>query len=403
MSPATAAAMAIPTPPQSQHSHQSDNLAITRDWYPPDVWLQSQQDQYQISPSQSMAVTQAESIRTQAWAASMSAPSPVTTITGSEQLTPHGTVSQVNTPVVTQYSTRTLPAYDHLLQQQTSSHPQSQSSTHQSLSAGNISLSQISQVMSHDYMSPTYNLNAVTYPQPAPPSATHWPTGSDYIEPDPDPGAAMAVQSGNWGPSWYDVNASLSPSAAAYYQRAMGSVAAAAAYNTVQQQQHMLSPQEMDGQSYQLPTHAHAPASSQTPSMTALGYRYDDGVSVRPWRRATASHFTPEYVPGVVRVDRQGRQRKPFSDRKLKEQQAQQAQQQQQNEQREQQEQNQSQPVQQLMYHTYQPEYQQLHQQSHQQQYPQYIAADHSRHTMMPHEVYNSAGHEQLLQRSFGH
>ncbi|KAF5014765.1 hypothetical protein F66182_14139, partial [Fusarium sp. NRRL 66182] len=151
----------------------------------------------------------------------------------------------------------------------------------------------------------------VSYPQPAPPTTTHWPTGNDFIEPDSNPAAALTMQPTSWYTGLYDV---AGANAAYYHGRAENSVAG---YNNPVMQ-HMSSPQGM-GSSYQLQTHAHAQTQAQ-PMIQAPGYHgYDEGVPVRPWRRATTSHYTAEYSPGVVRVDRQSRQRRPVSDRKPKE------------------------------------------------------------------------------------
>ncbi|EED12599.1 hypothetical protein TSTA_006250 [Talaromyces stipitatus ATCC 10500] len=384
--PTTSAAMAIPTPPQSQHS-QSDNLAITREWYPTDVWVQSQQEQQHIPPQQTVVVTQPEAVATQAWTASIPSPSPITATTP-ERHPSHGAVS---TPAVTQYATHGLSAYD-------LPHPQPQ----QPSPTNSIPPPQTTHVLSPAYVSPispTYAMAPISYPQPAPPTATHWPTGNDYIEPDSNPAAAMTMQPSSWYTAMYDAaNTTAVTANAAYYQRAVNPAAPVAGYNPVMQ--HMPSPQEM-ATSYQVQAHAHAQA--QARPMTAPGYHgYDEGVSVRPWRRATASHYTPEYVPGVVRVDRQGRQRKPLPDRK-KESVTEQMdimaaqQQQQQKQQHQQRELEHLQSMQQSMHTAIQPVYQHPH---HPQQHPHYIAAGHS---MIPQDMYAYAGHEHILQRPMGH
>uniref|UniRef100_A0A093UVQ4 Clr5 domain-containing protein n=1 Tax=Talaromyces marneffei PM1 TaxID=1077442 RepID=A0A093UVQ4_TALMA len=366
-------AMAIPTPPQSQHS-QSENLALTREWYPTDVWVQSQQEQQQqqhISPQQAVIVTQPEVVATQAWTGSISAPSPITTTTP-EQHPSHGSVSQINTPVITQFATHALPAYDFPQQ------PQQPSPTN------SIPQPQTTHVLSPTYVSPTYAMAHISYPQPAPPTATHWPTGNDYIEPDSNPAAAISMQPTSWYTSLYDAAGAAATNTAYYHGRAVNPVSG---YNNPIMQ-HMPSPQEM-GTSYQVQAHAHAQTQAQ-PMTAAPGYHgYDEGVSVRPWRRATTSHYTPEYAPGVVRVDRQGRQRKPVPDRKRKESVEEMdllAQQQ------HHQEHEQLQSMQQSMHPAYQP----------QPQHPQYIAAGHSQ-PLIPHDIYAYAGHEQLLQRPLGH
>ncbi|KAF3390766.1 hypothetical protein DPV78_011346 [Talaromyces pinophilus] len=366
--PITSAAMAIPTPPQSQHS-QSENLAITREWYPTDVWVQSQQEQQQVSPQQAVIVTQPEDIATQAWTGSISAHSPITTTTP-EQHPSHGSVSQINTPVVTQFATH-VSAYD-LPPQQPQQPPPTNS----------IPPPQTTHVLSPTYVSPTYAMAPISYPQPAPPTTTHWPTGNDFIEPDSNPAAALSMQPTSWYTGLYDA---AGANAAYYHGRAANP---AAGYNNPVMQ-HMPSPQEMGGgASYQVQAHAHAQTQAQ-PMTPAPGYHgYDEGVSVRPWRRATTSHYTPEYAPGVVRVDRQGRQRKPVPDRKRKESveamdlMAQQHRQ----------EQEQLHSMQQSMHPAYQPA---------QPQHPQYIAAGHPH--LIPHDIYAYAGHEQLLQRPLGH
>lgn len=366
--PNTAAAMAIPTPPQSQHS-QSENLAITREWYPTDVWVQSQQEQ-----QHAVIVTQAEIIATQAWTGSISAPSPITTTTP-EQHPSHGSVSQINTPIVTQFATHGLPAYDLPPQQ-----PQQASPTN------SIPPPQTTHVLSPTYVSPTYAMAPISYPQPAPPTTTHWPAGNDFIEPDSNPAAALTMQPTSWYTGLYDA---AGANAAYYHGRAVNPVAG---YNNPVMQ-HMPSPQEM-GASYQVQAHAHAQTQPQ-PMTPAPGYHgYDEGVSVRPWRRATTSHYTPEYTPGVVRVDRQGRQRKPMPDRKRKESVEEMDLM---SRQQHRQEQEHIQSMHQSIHPAYQPP-----QPQHQQQHPQYIAAGHP-HPLVPHDIYAYAGHEQLLQRPLGH
>lgn len=320
-------------------------------------------------------VTQPEVIATQAWTGSISAPSPIT-MTTPEQHSSHGSASQVDTAVVAQLATHHLPAYDLPPQQQPP--PQQPSPTN------SIPPPQTTHVLSPTYVSPTYAMTPISYPQRAPPTTTHWPTGNDFIEPDSNPAAALTMQPASWYTGLYDA---AGANAAYYHGRAVNPVAG---YNNPVMQ-HMASPQEM-GASYQVQAHAHAQTQAQ-PMAPAPGYHgYDEGVSVRPWRRATTSHYTPEYAPGVVRVDRQGRQRKPVPDRKRKqsvEEMDLMALQQQHQEQ----EQERLQSMQQSMHPAYQPA---------QPQHPQYIATGHP-HPLIPHDIFAYAGHEQLLQRPLGH
>lgn len=355
-SPNPSADIAIPTPPQSHHS-QSDTLSITREWYPTDVWVQSQQEQQHISPQQAVIVTQPEIIATQSWSGSISAPSPITTTP--EQHPPRGSVSQINTPVVTQFATHALPAYDFRPQQQ------------QPSPTNSIPPPQTNHVLSPTYVSPTYAMGPISYPQPAPPTTAHWPTDNDFIEPDSNPAAAVTMQPASWYTGMYDA---AGANAAYYHGRAINPVAG---YNNAVMQ-HVPSPQEISA-SYQVQAQAQAQPMAPVPGR----HGYDEGVSVRPWRRATTSHYTPEYTPGVVRVDRQGRQRKPFPDRKRKE----------------------SVEEMDLMarqqHHQEQERLQSMHS-AYQPQHPQYIAAGHSL-PLISHDIYAYAGHEQLLQRPLGH
>lgn len=202
------------------------------------------------------------------------------------------------------------------------------------------------------------------------------------------------MQPNNWYAGLYDA-AGANP--AYYHGRAVNPVTG---YNN-QVMQHMSSSQEM-GASYQVQPYAHAQTHAQVMTPAADYHGYDEGVPVRPWRRATMSHYTPEFVPGVVRVDRQGRQRKAVPDRKRKEAEEtlSMTQHLQHHQHQHHPEQQHLQSIQQSMHPAYQPQHQ--HQQQHPPQHPQFIAAGHP-HPIMPHEMYAYAGHEQLIHRPLGH
>jgi Clr5 domain len=381
------AAVAVPTP-QSQ-----PDLALAREWYATEVW-------HEPPPVQPVVATQAE---TQSWTA-VSAPSPITTTPEQQQI-------------------NSLAAYD-------LSHPSLPSP--QATLPANLSIP-TTHVLS-PYVSPTYAMAPISYPQPAP--ATHWAAGTDYIEPDTT--STLAMQPTNWYATMYDVGKVTAPAPvprtpeAAYYQRMDPG------YNQVmhmspdmyqqQQQQHQHQQQQQQAQPQSQPQ-----SQSQSQPQTQQAYQAYDDVSVRPWRRAMTSHYNtnPESAP-LVRVDRQGRQRKPLSDRKQKESaeeleilqqqhiqsiHEQQQQQQQQHiqsihEQQQQQQQQHIQSIQQQQQHIQSRQQQQhiqsIHQQQQQQQqqqqmhpaytHPQYLTTGHHNHAL-PHEnmLYAYAGHEQLL------
>ncbi|OKL58750.1 hypothetical protein UA08_06238 [Talaromyces atroroseus] len=372
-----AAAVAMLTP-QSQ-----PDLALTREWYPTDVWVQSQHDELIIQPVQNVVATQAE---TQSWTASVSAPSPINT--APEQHQSHA-VSQINTPIVTQFpSHHSLTAYDFSQQQQ--QQQQQLPSPQNSISPNNIPPN--THVLSPTFISPTFAMAPISYPQPAPPTATHWP---DYIEPDTTP-STLAMQPTNWYATMYDVGKVTAPppgdAASAYYQR-MNS----GAYNQVMQHMASASPDMYQAQAQsQLQPQPQLQSKQQQQQPIPTNYQGYDNVPVRPWRRAMTSHHSnnPESTP-LVRVDRQGRQRKPVADRKRKEsnEEMEIIAQQQHIQSIQQQQQQQQQQQLSIMHPVY-------------QQHPQYIATGHHPQSLMPHEnmLYAYAGHEQtLLPRPMGH
>lgn len=249
--------------------------------------------------------------------------------------------SQMTTPVVSHFPAHSLPAAYDLSQHS----PQTA-------------------VPTTHMLSPTYVAPYLSYPQSAPRSAMQWPTASDYIEPDASP-SGMGMPSTNWFTAQYDATSSAPP--ATYYQRTINSMSSN--YSHVMQP---MPPQDMN--SYQP-----QPQLQPQPQMATGFQNYDENAAVRPWRRAVSSQFQPEATPGYVRVDRQSRQRKPAPDRKHKDS-----------------------PEEVNM--ALQPQMQPVQSAHHNLQAvmpPQYIAAGH--HSMMPHDIYAYAGHEQLLQRPIGH
>jgi hypothetical protein len=336
MSPVETKNIALQTPtPQSQPTIPQD--APTRDWY--SEWQQQQQQpqqsQPQSEPAQTVQPEQAEMIVTSAWSAPVTAAPQLTIPTDHHVQNP---VSQISTPGVSHFSSHGLSAAYDLAQQS----PQATVPT--------------SHMVSPSYVA-SYPMAQVSYPQSAPPSAIQWPTATDYIEPDVSP--SMAMPPTNWFTAQYDAASGAPP--AAYYQRAVNPMGS---YSHPMQP---VAPQDM--------------SSSYQPQMAGF-QGFDENGAIRPWRRAMSSQFHAEAVPGHVRVDRQGRQRKPVMDRKRKD----------------------SGEELNNMAALQQPQMQPVQSTHHAMQAvmpPQYIAAGH--HSMMPHDVYAYAGHEQLIQRPIGH
>lgn len=346
MSPAETKNVALQTPtPQSQPAVSQEGT-VSRDWYA-ETWAQAQpqqqqqqqlqqpqQPQQQSQPEITQTQEQAEIAVTAAWTAPVSAAPQLSIPT--EHHVPQNPGSQLSTPAVSHFPSHGLPAgYD--LQQS----PQTTVPT--------------TQMVSPTYAS--YPMAPMSYPQSATPTAIQWPTATDYIEPDVSP-SGIAMPPTNWFTAQYDA-ASAVPHA--YYQRAVNPISS----NYSHMMQSM--PQDM--------------SSSYQPQMAGF-QGFDENAALRPWRRAVSSQFQPEAAPALVRVDRQGRQRKPHMDRKRKE----------------------SAEEMNMSLQQQQPQMQPVQSAHHPMQAvmpPQYIAAGH--HSMMPQDIYTYAGHEQLLQRPIGH
>lgn len=344
-SPAAPMAMPALTPP----SQPQPDLALTREWYPADVW---QHDQ---------VATQAE----QSW----TAPSPL------NHTTPEQTI---NTPVVTQFPAHAIPAYDYSQppppQPQPQQQQQQQPSPPNTISPVSIptTISPTNPVLSPAYVPPTYAM-PLSYPQSAP-----WPSGSDFIEPDTNP-ATMALQPSNWYASLYDVSKVTAPPPGPASSDGPPYYTSPRSMNTFHPVHQHISTPEL---SFQAQTQAQAQLHQQQqplPPQQQPPYQPfpDNNMHVRPWRRATTAHYTdnPSSAP-LVRVDRQGRQRKaPEQKRK-----------------------DAMSPMQQPLinpaYHPQPQQQQQHHHLQQQQHHPQYIAAGHHPH-LIPHDMYAYAGHEQ--------
>lgn len=326
-------------------SHQ-DAPSVSRDWFSSETWAQPPPQQKSQSES-----TQSEEIAvTSTWTAPVSAATQLALTTEHPvQQTPN---NQISTPVVSHFPSHGLSAAYDLSQQS----PQTTVPT--------------SHMVSPSYVA-SYPMAQMSYPQSAPQSAVQWPTASDYIEPDVSP-SGMAIPHTNWFTAQYEAASGAPP--AAYYQRAI---------NPMTSNYSLMPMAPQDLVSYQ-----------PQPQMVGLGY--EENSAVRPWRRAVSSQFHPEAAPGHVRVDRQGRQRKPVVDRKRKD-----AAEEMNMALQQQQQQHQQQHAQ----HSQQPHMQPVQSAHHAMQAvmpPQYITAGHP-HSMMPHDMYAYTGHEQLLQRPIGH
>ncbi|CRG91523.1 hypothetical protein PISL3812_08572 [Talaromyces islandicus] len=352
MSPVETKNIALQTPtPQPQPAVSHQDAAPARDWFSSE-WAQlpPQQQQHQPQrqsppqlqpePTPTVQPEQAEIAVTSPWSSAPVSAAPQLAIT-TEHHVQQNPASQINTPVVSHFPPHGLSAAYDLSQQS----PQTTVPT--------------THMVSPTYVA-SYPMAQISYPQSAPASAIQWPTATDYIEPDVSP-SGMAMPPTNWFTAQYDATSGAPPTA--YYQRAVNPMASN--YSHMMQP---MAPQDM-GSSYQ-------------PQQHMAGFQgFDENGAIRPWRRAMSSQFHPEAAPGHVRVDRQGRQRKQVMDRKRKD---------------SGEEMNNmalQQPLQQPV--------QSAHHAMQAVMPPQYIAAGH--HSMMPHDIYAFAGHEQLLQRPIGH
>ncbi|KAH8692427.1 hypothetical protein BGW36DRAFT_387588 [Talaromyces proteolyticus] len=328
------------------HSHAQQS---NRDWYSAETWQQQlpPPPQQQQSQPESIAQTvviapsaeQSEVAVTPTWPAPVST-SPqlsLTTERHPQMVPPQNTGSQISTPVISHFPSHGLPASYELSQQS----PQSNlpANTH---------------MVSPSYVAP-YPMAPLTYPQPAPPSTIQWPMANDYIEPDVSP-STMSMPQSNWYAAQYETPNGPST---VYYPRAINPVS-----NNYGQVVQPMAPQDMSAYQQQ----------------SMVSYQgFDEAVPVRPWRRATSSHYNPDAAPGHVRVDRQGRQRKQVADRKRKDSAVEGV----------------------NMVSQQMQSIQSMHPAIQSAMPPQYIPAGH--HSMAPQDIYAYAGHEQLLQRPVGH
>jgi hypothetical protein len=146
-------------------------------------------------------------------------------------------------------------------------------------------------------MTPTYSAVYDGSPETCLPSPTSptWPTGT---EPD---ASRTVLPIATWFSSPYEGSNPLS-TAPFYPAKTTGSPMAG--YG--QMIQPILAPDL-------------SPVFSQSPPDTFTAALWDDGPILKPYRRAIASGYHSHAASGHVRVDRQGRQRKPLTHKKRKE------------------------------------------------------------------------------------
>lgn len=205
------------------------------------------------------------------------------------------------------------------------------------------------------YPNPGYAASTeVCLPSPAPPMGAQWPTGAAHIEPDVNAGFSVA----NWFSAPFEP---ANPQSATYYPHKAVNPSMAGYGQMIQP----MSAQDMNQTFPQSPSVAGAFHSSP----------FDDFGYIKPWRRAMASHYGPEGANGHPRVDRQGRQRKPASERKQKD--------------------PPSPNGAEMAAHQSQMQSMQTPMQ------PQFVAS--GQHPMMPQEMFGYSGHDQLVQRPPGH
>jgi hypothetical protein len=222
--------------------------------------------------------------------------------------------------------------------------------------SSNVSMS-TTPMMAPSYTNPAYVVSAETcLPAPAPAVGVQWPSGTNNIEPDI---ASSGLPMLN---TWFSA-----PFEAVNHQPPATYYTHKAAHPSMTSYGQMVQP---------MPTQTINQMYSQSPLMgdALQSGAFDDSGLIKPWRRAIASHYSPEAAGGHARVDRQGRQRKSISDPKRKE----------------------SSPSRvEMVAHQQQMHSMQAHMQA------QFLAS--GQHPMMPQDMFAYAGHEQLMERPSGH